>query len=185
MVIFAARAQRCLATCRSPDALTELPAELLALRPGSQAPGRPRVVLRLPCDPRHSRLIHNATTRWRCDIKTLAREAGVDRTAFYGTRPYAALRVEFEQRLGALQQAGEIPDPRDAQIVWRKREVGTLKQRAAKQDQAIRELTDSRSVALSRLAAQHDEVTCLRAALAGPRNVRGLQAKPTTIGPCS
>lgn len=36
MVIFAARAQRCLATCRSLDALKELPAELLALRPGSQ-----------------------------------------------------------------------------------------------------------------------------------------------------
>ncbi|MBO0912773.1 hypothetical protein [Streptomyces laculatispora] len=40
-----------------------------------------------------------------CDVKTLAREGGVDRTAFYGTRPYAHLRVEFERRLQALQQA--------------------------------------------------------------------------------
>ena len=52
----------------------------------------------------------------RCDVKTLAREAGVDRTAFYGNRPYAHLRAEFEQRLQALQQAGQRPDPRDAQI---------------------------------------------------------------------
>jgi hypothetical protein len=33
-----------------------------------------------------------------CDIKTLASQAGVDRTAFYGSRPYAHLRIEFEQR---------------------------------------------------------------------------------------
>ena len=52
----------------------------------------------------------------KCDIKTLALQAGVDRTAFYGSRPYAHLREEFEQRLQALQQAGERPDPRDAQI---------------------------------------------------------------------
>ncbi|MFI1617939.1 hypothetical protein ACH4VT_13400 [Streptomyces lydicus] len=45
----------------------------------------------------------------RCDIKTLASEAAVDRTAFYGTRPCAHLRVEFERRLQTLQQAGEIP----------------------------------------------------------------------------
>ncbi|WP_202818873.1 hypothetical protein [Actinosynnema sp. ALI-1.44] len=38
----------------------------------------------------------------RCDIKTLAAEADVDRTAFYGTRPYAHLRVEFERRLQTL-----------------------------------------------------------------------------------
>ena len=49
-----------------------------------------------------------------CDIKTLALEAGVDRTAFYGTRPYAHLRAEFEHRLQQLQQAGETPDPKAA-----------------------------------------------------------------------
>lgn len=30
----------------------------------------------------------------KCDTKTLAGEAAVDRTAFYGTRPYSHLRVE-------------------------------------------------------------------------------------------
>src|SRR6266542_2170276 len=31
-----------------------------------------------------------------CDVKTLAREAGVDRTAFYSARPSAHLRKEFD-----------------------------------------------------------------------------------------
>ncbi|MCX4906462.1 hypothetical protein [Streptomyces sp. NBC_00878] len=30
----------------------------------------------------------------KCDIKTLASEAAVDRAALYGTRPYSHLRVE-------------------------------------------------------------------------------------------
>ena len=44
----------------------------------------------------------------KCDIKTLAREAAVDRAAFYGSRPYARLREEFETRLQARQQAGDF-----------------------------------------------------------------------------
>jgi hypothetical protein len=52
----------------------------------------------------------------KCDIKTLAGAAGVDRTAFYGSRPYAHLRAEFEQRLKELRDAGGQPDPRDAQV---------------------------------------------------------------------
>ena len=47
----------------------------------------------------------------KCDVKTLAREVNVDRTAFYSARPYAHLREEFEQRLQALHAAGEVPDP--------------------------------------------------------------------------
>ena len=67
-----------------------------------------------------------------CDVKTLALEAGVDRTAFYGTRPYAHLRTEFEHRLQQLQQAGETPDPRVAQIERLKAEVGKLKTNLAR-----------------------------------------------------
>ncbi len=51
----------------------------------------------------------------KCDIKTLAVTAGVDRTAFYGTRPYAHLRTEFEQRLSEPPRCQENePDPRDS-----------------------------------------------------------------------
>jgi DNA-binding GntR family transcriptional regulator len=121
----------------------------------------------------------------RCDIKTLAREAGVDRTAFYGTRPYAHLRVEFEQRLQALQHTGASPDPRDAQIARLKREVAALKQRLARSDRTIGELTDLRTQALARLAAQHDEITRLRGAAVAASRVARLPSRDATIGPCS
>lgn len=78
----------------------------------------------------------------KCDIKTLACEAGVDRTAFYGTRPCTDLRVEFERRLQALQQTGEIPDPREAHITRLKTENAKLRERLAVSEQAIDELTD-------------------------------------------
>src|SRR5664279_4032259 len=98
----------------------------------------------------------------RCDIKTLARAAGVDRTAFYGNRPYAHLRAEFEQRLHDLQQTGERPDPRDAQITRIKDEITTLKRRLTQSADTINELTNFRTQAIARLAAQHDEITRLR-----------------------
>jgi hypothetical protein len=98
----------------------------------------------------------------RCDVKTLAVEAGVDRTAFYGNRPYADLRAEFERRLHTLQQAGERPDPRDAQLDRLKTEATALQQRLDQSASTITELTDFRTQALARLAAQHDEITHLR-----------------------
>jgi DNA repair exonuclease SbcCD ATPase subunit len=98
----------------------------------------------------------------KCDIKTLAGAAGVDRTAFYGSRPYAHLRTEFEQRLEQFRDAGERPDPRDAQINRLKDEITRLKERLAQSDATISELTGFRSQALARLAAQHHEITRLR-----------------------
>jgi len=121
----------------------------------------------------------------RCDIKTLAREASVDRTAFYGTRPYAHLREEFEQRLQALHAAGEVPDPRDAQIAWMKNEIDTLRQRLTRRDQSILELVDIKNEALSRLAAQHDQITHLRREADGTSHVRRLPTRAAGIGPCS
>ncbi len=98
----------------------------------------------------------------KCDIKTLAGAAGVDRTAFYGTRPYAHLRTEFEQRLEQLRNAGERPDPRDAQVARLKDEIDRLKERLAQSDATTSELTGFRDQALARLAAQHHEITRLR-----------------------
>ena len=98
----------------------------------------------------------------KCDIKTLAGEASVDRTAFYGTRPYAHLRTEFEQRLRELLDAGERPDPRDAQATRLKDEITRLKERLARSDATISELAGFRDQALARLAAQHHEITRLR-----------------------
>jgi hypothetical protein len=109
-----------------------------------------------------------------CDVTTLAREAGVDRTAFYGTRPYAHLREEFEQQLHALERHGERPDPRDAQVHRLKTTIDTLQQRITRYEQTTADASQFRQQALSRLAAQHDEITQLRTALERASNVRRL-----------
>ncbi|MCX5238858.1 hypothetical protein OG824_27010 [Streptomyces prunicolor] len=122
----------------------------------------------------------------KCDIKTLAHESAVDRTAFYGCRPYAHLRVEFEHRLQALQGAGEIPDPREAQITRLKTEITKLKERLTQSEQTIDELTDFRTLALARLAAQHEEIVWLRESAARTNRVTLLPAeRTTTVGSCS
>jgi hypothetical protein len=121
----------------------------------------------------------------RCDVKTLAREAGVDRTAFYGGRPYARLREEFERRLHALGEAGEQPDPRDAQITRLKDEATRLKERLAQSAAAISDLTAFRTQALARLAAQHDEITRLRQQSGGIAKARRLPVRTSGTGPCS
>src|ERR1035437_1194771 len=99
----------------------------------------------------------------RCDISTLARQAGVARAT-----PYRG-----------------HPDPRDAQIARLKAGNAALKTRCAGQDQAITALQDQRALALSRLAAQYDEIQRLRAAAAagavGTGNVRALRAAPTAV----
>src|SRR6266567_1641072 len=89
----------------------------------------------------------------RLDVKTLARESSIDRTAFYGSRPYATLREEFEQKLQDLTDADEQPDQRDAQVTRLKDEITRLKDRLAESAATITELTDFRDQALARLAA--------------------------------
>jgi hypothetical protein len=121
----------------------------------------------------------------KCDIKTLASEAAVDRTAFYGTRPYAHLHVEFEHRLQSLHDAGEIPDPRDAQITRLKREITKPKERLSQSESTVGELADFRTRALARLAAQHEEIVHLRGTAAAANGVTHLPAaRTTTIGSC-
>jgi hypothetical protein len=112
----------------------------------------------------------------KCDVKTLARQAGIDRTAFYGTRPYARLREEFEQKLQDIQQAGEQPDPRDARVTRLKNEITQLRERLAESAGTITELTSFRTQALARLAAQHDEITRLRHDLQRAATIRRLPA---------
>ena len=114
----------------------------------------------------------------KCDIKTLAGEAGVDRTAFYGTRPYAHLRAEFEQRLRELLDVGERPDPRDAHVTRLKNEITQLRQRLAQSAGTITGLTEFRAQALARLAAQHHEITRLRQEARMAVGVRRLPVPP-------
>jgi len=120
-----------------------------------------------------------------CDIKTLAHEAGIDRTAFYGDRPYAKLRVEFEQRLQQLQRDGHTPNPKTAQIERLKADLDILRTRLAQANTTIDQFTEFRTQALSRLAAQHEEILRLRAAAEPKANIARLPAPPRRlIGPC-
>ncbi|MFJ8138362.1 MULTISPECIES: hypothetical protein [Streptomyces] len=98
----------------------------------------------------------------RCDVQTLAAEAQVARAAFYSGRPYEHLRNEFERRLAALRESGAIPDPRDAQIARLKESIAKLKERLAVSEAKETEHDSFRELALSRLAAQHDEIERLR-----------------------
>ena len=101
----------------------------------------------------------------------------MDRTAFYGSRPYAHLREEFETRLAATRHDGSHPDPRDAQVSRLKTEITTLKERLSRQGQTITRLTDLNSQALARLAAQHEEITRLRRNADTTATVRRLPAR--------
>lgn len=120
-----------------------------------------------------------------CDVKTLAREAGVDRTAFYGDKPYAHLRAEFERRLQQLQHAGQTPDTKLAQIERLKSDVDRLTDRLAQTNSTIEQLSDFRTQALARLAAQHEEILRLRDGASRNANVTRLPAtRQKVIGPC-
>ncbi|WP_404954473.1 hypothetical protein [Streptomyces sp. 147326] len=120
----------------------------------------------------------------KLDLKTLAAEAGVPRTGFYAKKnrdgserpgPYQHLGEEFLRRLAMLQEAGKVVDPRDAQIARLKAANQDLQERVAKRNDRIQELTNFQKKALSRLAAQHEEIISLREYLSEPRNMRTLR----------
>ncbi|GGR41625.1 hypothetical protein [Streptomyces netropsis] len=102
----------------------------------------------------------------RCDLKTLAAQAGVNRTGFYGKEghpgPFQHLAEEFTRRRDLLQQAGTIPDPREAQILRLKEDASGLRRRLAERDTEVEELTRFRQRAVSQLAALHLEIERLR-----------------------
>lgn len=113
----------------------------------------------------------------RCDLKTLAQEAGVARTGFYPRKnadgsarpgPYQHLAREFQRRLAALQQAGTLADPRAAQAERLKHEVKKLRARLARQESVINQLTEFKQRAISQLAAQYAEMEHLRSTSDSP-----------------
>ncbi|EQD45113.1 hypothetical protein B1B_13209, partial [mine drainage metagenome] len=85
--------------------------------------------------------------------------------------------------LGDLEKTGVRPDPRDAQITRLKNEVTALQERLAQSAATIDRLGDFRTQSLSRLAAQHDEITRLRDSAAAFSNVTRLPLRPTTPAP--
>ena len=103
----------------------------------------------------------------KCDVKSLCALAGVPRATLYRTYPH--LKADFDRQRDTAQGAGQQPDRRLAQIERLKAEVASLRKRLGKRDAEIDELRSFRAEALSRLAAQHDEITALRRELMSPR----------------
>jgi hypothetical protein len=126
----------------------------------------------------------------KCDLKTLAIMAGVVRTGFYpkATRPgpYQHLAEEFQRRLELLQRTGAIPDPRAAQVDRLKHHNEKQAKHIAASNVTITEMTAFKTMAISRLAAQHDEIERLRASATRPTNLRRLPSRTSDglIGPC-
>ncbi|MEN8656158.1 hypothetical protein ABCR94_37710 [Streptomyces sp. 21So2-11] len=128
----------------------------------------------------------------KCDLKTLAAEAGVNRTGFYpkGGRPgpFQHLAEEFAQRRDRLQAAGQAPDPREAQIAQLKQTVTDLRKRLAEHDAELDELRGFKQRAVSQLAAQHQEIDRLRQQLARTSHPQVAELpRPRSVsvlGPC-
>lgn len=108
----------------------------------------------------------------KCDVKTLAAASGITRAALYST--YLHLKEEFERRRDTLRDTGVIADPRERQIERLKDQVASLKKRVAAQEEQNADLISFQVQAVSRLTAQHEEITQLRAALASGGVVRSL-----------
>nr|WP_087882365.1 hypothetical protein [Streptomyces alboflavus] len=122
-----------------------------------------------------------------CDLKTLAAKAGVTRTGFYpkGERPgpYQHLAEEFERRVKEAQATGIVTDPKVSQIERLKAQVAELKERLTERDADLAELTAFKTLAISRLTAQHEEIERLREQAAATGNVRRLPAARSGTAP--
>lgn len=106
---------------------------------------------------------------FKCDVRSLGVLANVPRATLYRTYPH--LKAEFDQHLGRLREAGTEPDPHVAQVERLKGEVVALRDRISRTNAATAELEAFRHMALSRLAAQHEEITALRRDLDAARSV--------------
>lgn len=87
-----------------------------------------------------------------CDVKTLAREAGISRASLY--RTWGHLKDEFEKRRAAAWAAGEQPDPREARIARLRDQNQRLTKNLARTHTEFSELKKRHQVALSVLAAK-------------------------------
>jgi hypothetical protein len=120
----------------------------------------------------------------KCDITTLAQQAGISRAALY--RSYPHLKAEFEQQLTQQRASGQAPDPRDSQITRLKTENAGLRHRILQKDTELSDLQQFKTLATSRLAAQHEEICRIReaAARAPGTNIRNIASRrPPPAGP--
>jgi chromosome segregation ATPase len=113
----------------------------------------------------------------KCDVKSLCTLSEVPRATLY--RSYPHIKAEFERARSTAHAGGLHPDPRKAQIERLKTEIIDLHKRLDRGNAELTELREFRGAALSRLTAQHDELTSLRRELAttATANIRGLTSR--------
>ncbi|MCX4546476.1 hypothetical protein [Streptomyces sp. NBC_01565] len=95
-----------------------------------------------------------------CDVKTLAREAGISRASLY--RTWGHLKDEFEQRRAAAWAAGHQPDPREARIARLRDLNQRLTSKLARTHTEFNQLKERHQLLLSVLAAKDNELQRLR-----------------------
>ncbi|MEV7617031.1 hypothetical protein [Streptomyces sp. NPDC089799] len=91
-----------------------------------------------------------------CDVKTLAREAGISRASLY--RTWGHLKDEFEKRRAAAWAAGRQPDPREARIARLRDLNQRITGKLARTHTELTQLKERHRQLLSVLAAKDDEV---------------------------
>ncbi|CAL9651463.1 hypothetical protein [Streptomyces sp. enrichment culture] len=115
-----------------------------------------------------------------CDVKTLAREAGISRAALY--RTWGHLKNEFEQRRAAAWTAGHQPDPRAARI-GRLRDLNQrLTSKLARTNTELTLFKQQHRRLLSVLAAKDDELERLRRELSTFARTHGGPARDNEQG---
>ncbi|CAL9673130.1 hypothetical protein SUDANB15_07557 (plasmid) [Streptomyces sp. enrichment culture] len=95
-----------------------------------------------------------------CDVKMLAREAGVSRASLY--RTWGHLKDEFEKRRAAARAAGQQPDPREARIARLRNLNQRLTSKLARTHAEFNDLKEHHRLLLSVLAAKDDELQRFR-----------------------
>ncbi|MGW5247052.1 hypothetical protein ACWEQN_24990 [Streptomyces sp. NPDC004129] len=81
------------------------------------------------------------------------------------------------------QAAGVVRDPRTSQIERLKAQVAELKERLTERDTDLAELTAFKTLAISRFAAQHEEIERLRGQAESNGNIRRLPAACSGTAP--
>lgn len=95
-----------------------------------------------------------------CDVKTLAREAGISRASLY--RTWGHLKDEFEKRRAAAWAAGQQPDPREGRIARLRDLNQRLTGKLVRTHTELTQLKERHQLLLSVLAAKDDELHRLR-----------------------
>lgn len=108
------------------------------------------------------------------DITSLCALSVVPRATMYRTYPH--LKAEFEEQRSRLYETASSPVHKAERHQELQSEKDRLQRKLAEMTSKVHELEDFKSTALSRLAAQHEEILRLRAyCMDGNNKVRSIR----------